>query len=57
LTLAGGPETSALAIRSLSFPHGAFNPPWEFAWAVLSIGLIDIVLASDNAVVIALAVP
>ncbi len=56
LTLAGGPETSALAIRSLSFPHGAFNPPWEFAWAVLSIGLIDIVLASDNAVVIALAV-
>ena len=56
LTLAGGPETSALSIMSLSFPHGAFNTPWEFAWAVLSIVLIDIVLAGDNAVVIALAV-
>jgi len=34
---------------SLSFPHGAFNTPWEFAWAVLSIVLIDIVLAVAGA--------
>jgi YjbE family integral membrane protein len=30
--------------------------PWELLWAILSIVLIDIVLAGDNAVVIALAV-
>lgn len=35
---------------------GVFNSTWEWAWAVLSIVLIDIVLAGDNAVVIALAV-
>lgn len=35
---------------------GALTNPWELAWAVLSIVLIDIVLAGDNAVVIALAV-
>ena len=32
------------------------NGPWDLTWAVLSIVLIDIVLAGDNAVVIALAV-
>ena len=35
---------------------GAFNGGMELVWAVLSIVLIDIVLAGDNAVVIALAV-
>ncbi|MEI6106557.1 MAG: TerC family protein [Opitutae bacterium] len=42
----------------LPFPLtiGVFNSTWEWAWAVLSIVLIDIVLAGDNAVVIALAV-
>ncbi len=35
---------------------GTLTSPWELAWAVLSIVLIDIVLAGDNAVVIALAV-
>ena len=29
---------------------------WDYVWAVLSIVLIDLVLAGDNAVVIALAV-
>jgi YjbE family integral membrane protein len=38
----------------LSF--GTINGLWELVWAVLSIVLIDIVLAGDNAVVIALAV-
>ena len=42
--------------------HSAFpiffaaQTPWELTWAILSIVLIDIVLAGDNAVVIALAV-
>ena len=35
---------------------GVLTNPWELTWAVLSIVLIDIVLAGDNAVVIALAV-
>ena len=35
---------------------GVLTNHWELAWAVLSIVLIDIVLAGDNAVVIALAV-
>ena len=34
----------------------AINTSWEMMWAILSIVLIDIVLAGDNAVVIALAV-
>ncbi len=34
----------------------AIDTPWSMAWAILSIVLIDIVLAGDNAVVIALAV-
>ena len=40
----------------LPLTTGALTNPWELAWAVLSIVLIDIVLAGDNAVVIALAV-
>lgn len=34
----------------------ATHTPWTMLWAILSIVLIDIVLAGDNAVVIALAV-
>ena len=34
----------------------AASSPWDMVWAILSIVLIDIVLAGDNAVVIALAV-
>ena len=43
-------------MNSPALTTGSINGPWELAWAVLSIVLIDIVLAGDNAVVIALAV-
>ncbi len=40
----------------LPLATGTIDGTWELVWAVLSIVLIDVVLAGDNAVVIALAV-
>jgi YjbE family integral membrane protein len=39
-----------------AIPTASLQTPWEWVLAILSIVLIDIVLAGDNAVVIALAV-
>ena len=44
------------SVMPAAFATTALHTPWEMLWAILSIVLIDIVLAGDNAVVIALAV-
>lgn len=44
------------AMHTLLATAPATHTPWTMLWAILSIVLIDIVLAGDNAVVIALAV-
>ena len=43
-------------LASADFSTASLHTPWEWGVAILSIVLIDIVLAGDNAVVIALAV-
>jgi YjbE family integral membrane protein len=53
------PAQSMAAHPAMIAAHPTFlavDTPWGMAWAILSIVLIDIVLAGDNAVVIALAV-
>ena len=58
MTQAGGPRRKPEHMGSLlaTADFASLHTPWAWTLAILQIVLIDIVLAGDNAVVIALAV-